>query len=366
MQQKTPPTTETAALKPKGRFVSLAFRLLAAFSILFAIVFGGAYYWFYTFSTGVAMDRLEEDLGVFVTGVAGQINGDDFTDLVKNGGTPSESGIDVAEDNAIFWEQAQFLHQMTQIDPRAKSIYTYAQGPNTNEVVFITDSLVLSDDPDSAARYMQSVIYPPSDAEVILAGTQRIELYMTIYEDKVFSGWLVSGYAPIKNSAGEPVGAVGIDFRADYVREVQQDVRDRFVPAAIISATLLIVMVFIVSRWLTRPVVALTTIAERIGEGDYEQDLSKLTGGRFNDEISKLAQVFEIMVGKVRQREEKLKKQVAELQIMIDETRRQEQVDEIVDSDFFRELQKKAQNIRKGFASLSTETSSTPVPKPEE
>jgi phosphate uptake regulator len=95
---------------------------------------------------------------------------------------------------------------------------------------------------------------------------------------------------------------------------------------------------------------ALTRAAQRIGEGDYEQDLSTLTPGRFSDEIGKLAQVFEIMVGKVHQREEKLKKQVAELQIVIDEQRRQEQVSEIVDSDFFRDLQDKARKMRSDFA----------------
>ncbi|MBI5959372.1 MAG: HAMP domain-containing protein [Chloroflexi bacterium] len=368
MQQTATSTTEASAHKSKGVFISLAIRLLAAFSILFAIVFGGAYYWFYTFSTSVAMDRLEEDLQVFVTGVAGQINGDDFSDLVENGGTPTEEGLDADQDNALFWDQAAFLNQMTQIDPRAKSIYTYAKGASPNEVVFVTDSLVLSADPDSAARFLQSVVYDPADAEIILAGTQQVELYMTIYEDPNFPGAWVSGYAPIKNSAGQMVGAVGIDFRADYVRQVQSDVRDRFVPAAVISAVLLIGMVYLVSRWLTRPVAALTEAAERIGEGDYEQDLSKLTGGHFHDEINKLAQVFEIMVGKVRQREEKLKKQVAELQIMIDENRRQEQVEQIVDSDFFRDLQKKAQHMRKGFASFNPETpaAATSAPKPEE
>ena len=60
------------------------------------------------------------------------------------------------------------------------------------------------------------------------------------------------------------------------------------------------------------------------------------------------------MVGKVAQREQKLKQQVAELQIMIDETKRQEQVSEIVDTDFFRDLQAKAQRIRRDFQAAGT------------
>ncbi len=48
----------------------------------------------------------------------------------------------------------------------------------------------------------------------------------------------------------------------------------------------------------------------------------------------------------VREREETLKQQVAELKIEIDEVKRQQQVGEIVDTDFFLELQDKARSIR--------------------
>lgn len=359
VEQAVPTSTEK---KRNPVFISLAIRLLLAFTLVFGIVFGGAYYWFYTFSTQVAMDRLEEDLTVLLTGVAGQIDGDAFSAMVQEGGTPTEEGFFPDESNSLYWDQVRFLNEISQIDPRA-GIYTYARGADLNEVVFVTDGGALTQDP-SAAKFLQSVVYPPQDASVILAGLDHVELYMKIYTDPNFPGSWVSGYAPIRNKAGQAVGAVGIDFRADYVRQVQDDVKNGFAPAAVISAVLLIGMVFFVSRLLTRPVVALTKAAELIGEGQYDQDLSGMTGGRLTDEIGTLARVFEIMVSKVRQREEKLKKQVAELQIMIDDSKRQEQVSQIVDSDFFRDLQQKARTMRQGFATLE---GSTPAesPKPE-
>ena len=127
-----------------------------------------------------------------------------------------------------------------------------------------------------------------------------------------------------------------------------------------ITAIFVIIMVLLISSLLTRPITALTQVAERIAEGDYEQDLSGLTPGRFSGETGKLAEVFEIMVGKVHQREEKLKKQVAELQIVIDEHKRQEQVSEIVDSDFFRDLQDKARKMRQDFSAAGQSSSETP------
>ncbi len=350
--QSAEPTSNNKKRNPV--FISLAIRLLIGFTLVFGIVFGGAYYWFYRFSTNVAMDRLKEDLTVLLTGVAGQIDGDQFSAMVQAGGTPTEEGSVPDESNSPYWDQVRFLNEITQIDPRA-GIYTYARGSSPDEVVFVTDGGALAQDP-SAAKFLQSVVYPPKDAAVILSGLDHVELYMQIYSDPNFPGSWVSGYAPIKNKAGQVVGAVGIDFRADYVRQVQADVKDGFAPAAVISAVLLIGMAYFVSRVLTRPVVALTKAAELIGEGQYDQDLSGLIGGRLTDEIGTLARVFVIMVDKVRQREEKLKKQVAELQIMIDDTKRQEQVSKIVDSDFFRDLQQKARAIRQGFTTPNTET----------
>ena len=52
------------------------------------------------------------------------------------------------------------------------------------------------------------------------------------------------------------------------------------------------------------------------------------------------------MVGKVYQREQTLRRQVEELKIEIDEVKRKKQVSEIVESDFFQDLQAKARRMR--------------------
>jgi methyl-accepting chemotaxis protein len=252
---------------------------------------------------------------------------------------------------------------MSEIDPRA-AFYTYTGSPKENEVVFVGSSAALAPEP-WGAKFMQGwTPDTPEDAAIILHGLIETKIYPTIYTDD-FGSW-ISGYTPIRDSQGNVVGALGIDFSAVYVRRVQDDVKDAVVPAFGITAILVIGSVLVVSRLLTRRITALTRAAERIGEGDYEQDLSKLTPGRFSDEIGTLAQVFEIMVGKVAKREEKLKQQVAELQIMIDESKRQEQVEEIVDSDFFRDLQEKARKLRQDFAQAGAPAQPTPAtPAPE-
>lgn len=68
--------------------------------------------------------------------------------------------------------------------------------------------------------------------------------------------------------------------------------------------------------------------------------------GKIKDEISQLAHDFAIMVGKVYMREQALRRQVQELKIEIDESKRSHQVSEIVETDFFKDLQARANNMR--------------------
>ncbi len=142
------------------------------------------------------------------------------------------------------------------------------------------------------------------------------------------------------------VGGLGMDLKADYVRQVQDAIKGKVWVAFLIAYAALFILVFLISNGLTRPITALTAVAERVAEGDYEQDMSALHAGKLRDEVSTLAQVFEIMVGKVRAREESLKRQVQELRIEIDQTKKARHVQEIVDTDYFKDLQAAARKMR--------------------
>jgi methyl-accepting chemotaxis protein len=65
-----------------------------------------------------------------------------------------------------------------------------------------------------------------------------------------------------------------------------------------------------------------------------------------DDALGQLARVFQRMAREVRLREEKLKQQVTELKIALDETRQKKKVAEITDSQYFKDLQKEADALR--------------------
>ena len=53
------------------------------------------------------------------------------------------------------------------------------------------------------------------------------------------------------------------------------------------------------------------------------------------------------MVKAVQEREERLREEVAQLRIKIDDARRKQQVEEITETDYFQTLARQAQSLRK-------------------
>ena len=65
-----------------------------------------------------------------------------------------------------------------------------------------------------------------------------------------------------------------------------------------------------------------------------------------SDALGQLARVFQRMAGEVYAREERLRQQVQELRIQIDEGQKAREVAEITETDYFRALQEKARRLR--------------------
>jgi HAMP domain-containing protein len=99
-----------------------------------------------------------------------------------------------------------------------------------------------------------------------------------------------------------------------------------------------------------QPVSVMGDLAQKISademvDTDLESEgLAKIASRA--DELGQLAQVFQRMGREVYARTQNLKQQVQQLRIQINESKRQEQVSEVVETDFFRDLQSKADTLR--------------------
>jgi len=111
----------------------------------------------------------------------------------------------------------------------------------------------------------------------------------------------------------------------------------------------------IVTRLLSQRARHMTDYIERLGywarlvaEGHYDQAMSNIqdVGETSDRALAAVADAVETMVKAVREREERLKKEVAQLRIQIDEEKRKKQVEEITETDYFQQLTKRAKDLR--------------------
>jgi methyl-accepting chemotaxis protein len=99
-----------------------------------------------------------------------------------------------------------------------------------------------------------------------------------------------------------------------------------------------------------RPIYTLSSLADKVGSDEltnqdlHRPDLTRVVNRR--DELGMLAQVFARMVNEVQARTQSLKSQLQKLQIEVDEVHRKSQVQEIVETEFFKDLQSRARSMR--------------------
>ncbi len=86
---------------------------------------------------------------------------------------------------------------------------------------------------------------------------------------------------------------------------------------------------------------------QKVSCGDYQINSMKPQHNKYPDEaIATLAAEFALMTNCVQEREEELRQQVLDLHIVIDEAKRQQDFEEIIESDFFQNLKEKAKHMR--------------------
>jgi len=168
-------------------------------------------------------------------------------------------------------------------------------------------------------------------------------------------GWLRSGLMrrlslAILISAALPVALLGLFLTQQTMHSFSTSPAQLW---AKLGFTVLITLLFtitnaaLLAQSMSRPLLRVTQAAQAMEAGQLSSDQAgdlEATGGA--DEISRLSQVFGRMAKEVILREERLKKQVEELRIEIDQTKKARQVSEITDTDYFRALRSKAEQLR--------------------
>jgi len=350
---------ESEVNKPQRRYVSLRVKIWIGFILIFTPVFIGSYYWFSLYTTERVFKTISDKLVDTITGAEQAMDVDSFVALYKDQSTSNslcspETGVAdgyYPEDDPRYIAHENWLRTVQQIassaapdDPSNIRIYTYVKGPGPGDVVGIGSTGYFRN-PRGGFKFCE--MYNSNGRTQIADGLDRRVDRWDIYSDD-YGSWITT-YQPITDDNGQNVGAIAVDMPASYVEEVRLGILKTGALAFIISYVLIFVLVYWLSGLLTRPIVDLAGVAKDIGEGNYEQDWSGIIRGSLRDEIDTLSTVFRSMVEKVAEREKTLRERVAQLEIMIDRSKLETQVNEIVDSDFFKDLSSNVQEMRKRF-----------------
>ncbi|CAB4645761.1 unannotated protein [freshwater metagenome] len=129
--------------------------------------------------------------------------------------------------------------------------------------------------------------------------------------------------------------------------------------AMIALAILAVAGAITIARRLSKPVSALTAAAQAL-EADEAPDAAQLEKlGRSRDDIGLLTRVFMRMAEQVAIREKKLREQVRAMRVEIDHSKRAESVEALTESDFFKDLQTRAGDMRQKMKEDLTGTATT-------
>src|SRR5499426_3980245 len=119
--------------------------------------------------------------------------------------------------------------------------------------------------------------------------TEGIPAYTGIYKSS--SGTWITAFAPVKNSAGQTVAALDVDFRVDVYLGELAAVRRRLYLHSLAGAVLALVAGVMLARQITRPVVQLSSLARSVVEGHFSTKV-RITA---RDEIGMLGGVLHLM-----------------------------------------------------------------------
>ncbi|MEM8858051.1 MAG: cache and HAMP domain-containing protein [Chloroflexota bacterium] len=236
-------------------------------------------------------------------------------------------GLDVDGSLIPYWEED------TSRNDREQQAFNWAHAGFLNETFPAAYTAVMQSTSGYTTR-------SNSNDTTIVTYYEPIPFEYGVYADSGLFGGVTIGAG--LESFHMAADAVGMTIEAQ-----QASLQRNLLWITLVGIGLLVTAGVFIARSVTEPVRLLTQAAQRLEEGVLEAEmLDEIIDRPVQDEVGVLAAVFKEMAEKVQMREKKLKATVQKLKIEIDQQKSQKKVQQIVDSDFFRQLEKQADVMR--------------------
>jgi methyl-accepting chemotaxis protein len=269
-------------------FKSLKFQFVVLFTVfIIGLVFITSILGLNQLATAVESVYAEKGLDIILKAQA-LIDGDAFEALARS-----------QDINDPFYEETRL--KLLDLRVASGSLYLYTMAPLGGDLsnpywMFIIDGSVepghedFSDmgDIEDASAYYQAFW------DTIRTG--QLGYSALAYQEGW--GWLISAYAPIKNSRGVVVGIVGIDYCGAPLRATILNARRDKVKVAVIASLIGLLFTLTILWFIFSRLHKINTILKEISMGDG--DITKRIKFEKNDEIGELSNYFNLTLDKIR------------------------------------------------------------------
>ncbi len=312
--------------------LGLRWKFLIIFTILFTAVFVlfaiTTYNQFFDTITELEVQKLMADSTNVIIAAASDIDGGDLRRLADFQDPTDLAFRDIA---------SHFSSVQSDFDNLDVTLFLYSPLGGT-DILYLYDTL------DGGAELGETAHLARNDLRLL--GFTEVARGDEIRIDA--QGPYIRAVAPIYDPYdGAVVGAVGADISAARLVDVQERIGNAIVTTFAVAYPIMLIVVFVMTGTITAPLTRLTDAARSLESEEIEYDKSILArASKRRDEVGTLARIFDEMADEVQAREDRLKQQVAQLKIEIDRSQKEQQVEKIVDSDYFKEIAASASALR--------------------
>ena len=175
------------------------------------------------------------------------------------------------------------------------------------------------------------------------------------YKSRDVDGSIRDKYTSVAPVSGTPYRVVASTYIDEFYRPIRRTeasitgifntARRSLIGALAALAVMALALGLTLALGISRPIRDITAAVRGVEAGDFAIESLARTARR-GDELCQLARTFQRMAGQVYKRETSLKEQVQLLRIEIDEAKKQRQVEEITESEYFQRLLEKVEELR--------------------